>query len=176
MKTLNAEALIQTLALAPHPEGGFYKEVYRADGVISKAALPSQFSGDRHYATSIYFLLKAGQRSCFHKINQDEGWHFYEGVTLAIHVISPQGEYSVTTLGRNLAQGDVFQTIVPAGHYFAAELLDRNAKPEQFALVGCTVSPGFDFADFTMPNEQELLAEFPQHKAIIQRLGYNTPQ
>ncbi|WP_111979218.1 cupin domain-containing protein [Algibacillus agarilyticus] len=172
---MNADSLIQTLALEPHPEGGFYKEVYRAEGVIVQSALPACFSGDRHYATSIYFLLKAGQRSCFHKINQDEAWHFYAGSTLAVHMISPQGQYSVIKLGQNLAQGEVFQAVVPAGYYFAAQLFDLEASAEQFALVGCTVSPGFDFADFSMPNQQELLAEFPQHKALIQRLGYNTP-
>ncbi len=164
---MNAEHYINNLGLAPHPEGGYYKEVYRASGSIEQQALPESFSGSRNYATSIYFLLKSGQYSAFHKINQDEGWHFYAGTSLTLHLISPDGDYSQVIVGQNIEQGEHFQYYVPAAYYFAAEINVDNS----FALVGCTVSPGFDFADFDMPNKTRLLTLYPHLDTVIERLA-----
>ncbi len=164
---MNAEHYIKSLGLEPHPEGGYYKEVYRASGSIEQNALPACFSGSRNYATSIYFLLKSGQYSAFHKIKQDEGWHFYAGTSLTLHLISPNGDYSHVVIGQNIDKGERFQYYVPAGYYFAAEI---NAD-DSFALVGCTVSPGFDFVDFDMPSKTRLLALFPHLGTIIARLA-----
>ena len=163
---MTAAGLIQRLQLEPHPEGGFYKETYRSKGVISSSCLPHDIGGDRHYATAIYFLLQQGDYSAFHRIKSDECWHFYEGETLLVHVINPEGKYDRIKLGRRIDEGEVFQYVVPAGAWFASE----PAPGSLFALVGCTVSPGFDFADFEMAQTQNLTREFPQYRMLIERL------
>jgi len=143
-----AEELITLLNLVKHPEGGWYREVYRAEEVIQKAALPGRFSGDRCVCTAIYFLLQSGNVSALHRIQSDEIWHFYNGMPLTIHVITPQGKYYHIHLGSNLAAGEMFQCVVPAGCWFGAEV-----PGEGHALVGCTVAPGFDFTDFEMASK-----------------------
>jgi predicted cupin superfamily sugar epimerase len=161
-----ADDLIKALNLQPHPEGGFYRETYRAGETIPNAGLPARFHGPRHHATAIYYLLRAGERSKLHRIKSDEVWHFYEGDPLTIVAISGEGQLSETTLGRNFARGEVPQHVVPAGYWFGA----LPAKGSAFALAGCTVAPGFDFTDFELADRRQLLREFPQHKAWIERL------
>ncbi|MBD0288469.1 MAG: cupin domain-containing protein, partial [Flavisolibacter sp.] len=139
---------------------------YRSSGVIPSQCLPHPFHGDRHYSTAIYFLLPQGNFSAFHRIKSDECWHFYEGGTLLIHVIDTNGNYTCTRLGRNVQGGDVYQFVVPAGAWFASE----PAPDTDFALVGCTVAPGFDFADFEMAEGTTLTKEYPQHHSLLQRL------
>ena len=162
---MNSNDLINHLGLQPHPEGGYYKETYRSSGIIPLHCLSSNFKGDRHYATAIYFLLQQDDFSAFHRIRSDECWHFYEGGTLLIHVIDQQGTYTCIRLGRNIDQGELYQFVVPAGAWFAAEPAHTD-----FALVGCSVSPGFDFADFELATADSLVREYPQHTSIIQRL------
>ena len=163
---MTARHYIEQLQLIAHPEGGFYKETYRSPGVITGDCLPQDFVGDRHYATAIYFLLREGDFSAFHRIRSDECWHFYDGGTLLIHVIDAQGVYSCIRLGRNIQEGEVFQFVVPAGAWFASE----PAADSFFSLVGCTVSPGFDFQDFEMAEAQHMMQQYPQHNFIIGRL------
>jgi len=163
---MTADYFIKHLQLQPHPEGGFFKETYRSKGVITSASLSQNFSGNRNYSTAIYFLLQQNDYSAFHRIKSDECWHFYEGETLLIHVIDPQGSYSCIRLGRKIHEGEIFQFVVPANCWFASE----PASKTEFALVGCTVAPGFDFADFEMANEQTLLQQYPQHASVIRRL------
>jgi len=160
-----AESLIASLALEKHPEGGWYQEVYRSTGVIPQAALPEGFVDERAYSTSIYFLLSGNEYSAFHRIKQDEMWHFYEGDGLTVHVIDKSGDYSEKKLGRNLQDGESFQQLVEAGDWFGASVPSGG-----FALVGCTVAPGFDFADFEMADRESLLSQFPQHHAMIKGL------
>ena len=166
MFEMDAEYFIKHLQLQPHPEGGFFKETYRSIGNIPSQSLPANFGGDRSYSTAIYFLLQQGEYSAFHKIESDECWHFYEGGTLLIHVIDEDGNYSYIRLGRNIREGEVFQYVVPARCWFASE----PAPGVDFSLVGCTVAPGFDFADFEMANAEALSKEYPQHQSIIYRL------
>lgn len=161
----SASYYIRQLQLHPHPEGGYYKEVYRSTGIIPKDCL-HEFEDARNYATSIYFLLEQGNFSAFHKIKSDELWHFYAGDTLLIHVIEPNGNYHVIMLGSNLDKGETFQCVVPANAWFASE----PAPDAAFALVGCTVSPGFDFADFEMAEKEMLRNMFPKQANIIERL------
>lgn len=161
----NADYWIANLGLQPHPEGGYFKELYRASETIAQEALPERFSGDRSFSTSIYYLLNTTDISRFHRINQDEIWHFYEGVSLSIHCIFSDGKYKKLLLGRNIEKGEFLQQVVEAGCYFAAELNDK----ESFGLVGCTVAPGFDFEDFELSARGELQALFPQHHEIIER-------
>ncbi len=160
------QELIKTLALTPHPEGGYYKETYRSKGSIAKTSLPNEFDGARNYCTSIYFLLPSDSFSAFHKIKQDEIWNYHEGSALQIHQISPEGIYSYVILGNNLSLGQQFQHVVPANYWFAATVIQQNS----YTLVGCTVAPGFDFNDFILANRQQLATKFPQHKAIINKL------
>jgi hypothetical protein len=91
---IEIDKIIQKLQLKPHPEGGYFKEVYRSKGFINKTSLPSEFSGKRNYSKSIYFMLTSDNFSAFHKINQDEIWHFYKGSPIKLNVISDEGNYS----------------------------------------------------------------------------------
>lgn len=158
--------LVDKLDLQPHPEGGFYKETYRSDGVIQKEELANVFSGPRNYCTGIYFLLTEGNFSAFHKINQDEMWHFYEGDPLRVHMIDVNGTYSYQDIGLDLDIGQLPQFTVPAGVWFSSEVSDDG----NYSLVGCTVSPGFDFDDFELPSRSKMIELFPDHNEIITRL------
>lgn len=165
MKT--AEYWIEKLRLEPHPEGGYYREIYRSHESIEREALPNRFEGSRCFSTSIYYLLGNSDYSMFHRIRQDEIWHFYDGGCLQIHVIGSDGNYSLRKLGLDCEEGELPQVVIRAGDCFAAEPAERTP----FCLAGCTVAPGFDFADFYAPDKGELTALFPAHSAIIDRLG-----
>jgi predicted cupin superfamily sugar epimerase len=157
-----AQDWVRHLGLAAHPEGGYYREVYRSP---LPAAAPWT-AEPRSVATAIYFLLEAGQFSAFHRIRSDEIWHFYAGDTLVIEGIHPDGRRQSWRLGTDIASGALPQCIVPAGVWFGATLAGEGA----YALVGCTVSPGFDFADFELADCGDLLARFPEHEEVILRL------
>jgi len=160
------ENLIKVLNLKPHPEGGYFKETYRSLGEINEDCLDPAYTGNRNYATSIYFLLTTDSFSAFHKINQDEIWHFYDGSPITIYMISPEGEYSEVILGRRINRGEKLQFVVPGNYWFAAKVINDN----DFTLVGCTVSPGFDFKDFNLPSRKQLITKFPEHKEVITKL------
>jgi predicted cupin superfamily sugar epimerase len=157
---------IQSLNLQPHPEGGYFAETYRSAETISESALPERFAGSRSFGTAIYFLLERHNTSALHRIQSDEIWHFYAGGPLEIFVIDTHGALTVIRLGDNSERGEVFQAVVPAGCWFGS----KPAVGTDFCLVGCTVAPGFDFADFEMANRAALLTEFPQHGAVIEVL------
>lgn len=163
---LEASDWIQQLGLHRHPEGGWFRETYRSTEQIAGEHLPARFSGARAFGTMIYYLLETGNFSAWHRIQQDEGWHFYDGATVLLHLISPEGDYTQRRLGRNLAAGEEPQAWVPAGWYFAATVVEGG----RFSLVGCTVAPGFDFADFDMPSRAQLCARYPAHREVIERL------
>ncbi|OGI10457.1 MAG: hypothetical protein A2Y40_08275 [Candidatus Margulisbacteria bacterium GWF2_35_9] len=154
---------INHLNLQAHPEGGYYRETYRSDEIIAMAALPNRFSGDRNFSTGIYFLLDKANISAFHRIKQDEIWHYYDGSSLSIHIINADGQYCVKKLGINIEENEEPQVIVPAASYFAAEVNNKTS----FTLCGCTVAPGFDFADFEMPNKQTMIKLFPNQLSLI---------
>jgi hypothetical protein len=162
----DADQWIQVLQLQRHPEGGWFREVYRAQEAIPHQCLPGRFTGDRSFSTAIYFLLKETDFSALHRINQDELWHFYDGTSLTIHMIDPAGNESSVKLGRNLQAGEALLAVVKAGWLFGATVDDSRS----FALVGCTVAPGFDFADFEMPQRDRLLKEYPQQRQLIEKL------
>lgn len=161
-----AQQIIDHLNLQPHPEGGFFKETYRSDGNIPATGLPAEYDGPRYFSTCIYFLLTADAFSAFHRVRQDEAWHFYAGSPLKIHAIDPQGNYTETLIGNNFEKGEVPQHVVPGGYWFGAEVV----SPGEFTLVGCTVAPGFDFADFELAERSTLTEKFPQHRSIIEAL------
>lgn len=161
----NSEAIqiVKSFNLQAHPEGGYFKETYRSAGSISPENLEADYSGSRNYSTAIYFLLTSDTFSAFHRIKQDECWHFYKGSAIKIHMISPEGAYSHIVLGSDFNQEQAPQFVVPGGFWFAAEVID----PSSFSLVGCTVSPGFDFADFELADREAFTQKFPQHKELI---------
>jgi len=161
--------IVDLLDLKPHPEGGYYKETYRSKGFIDETSLGAMYTGNRNYSTCIYFLLTSENFSAFHRIHQDEVWHFYEGSTISLHTISPEGKHETVQIGNDLEKGEVPQYVVPGGCWFAAEL----EKDLTYALVGCTVSPGFDFSDFELISRQDLLDLFPQHEDIILTLTHS---
>lgn len=161
-----AAQLIQQYQLLPHPEGGYYKETYRSSETIPAAALPARFNGNRSFSTAIYFLLEQGNFSAFHKIKSDECWHFYAGQTLLVHILHTNGELQTVKLGSNATEEELFQFVVPANCWFASE----PAPGTEFSLTGCTVAPGFDFADFELAKAEELVKSFPFYSTLIRRL------
>lgn len=166
MSLRNFQDWVRLLRLQPHPEGGFFAESYRAPETIPHHALPVRFKGDRSFCTGIYYLLNGGHVSAFHRIASDEMWHFYDGCSLSIEVIQPTGEHTRIVLGPDVEAGERLQAVVPAGCWFGAALT-HHADDSDYALVGCTVAPGFDFADFEMADREQLIARFPQHKKLI---------
>jgi predicted cupin superfamily sugar epimerase len=160
----DAQYWIHHLGLSPHPEGGYYRVTYKSDLTIVRSALPSSYQGDRSASTAIYFLLDEGNFSAFHRIASDEVWHFYTGSSLLVYVIDPEGNYFELHLGSD--EGEVFQAVVKAGSWFASRVRDAAG----FALVGCTVAPGFDFADFELGVRSELIRTFPAHRKLIEEL------
>lgn len=160
------DQIIENLQLQPHPEGGYYRETYRSKDVISSECLNGNFDGDRNTSTCIYYMLTGENFSAFHKINQDEIWHFYKGQTVMIHILTNNGEYSKIEMGDSILENEIPQFVVPKDVWFAAELKFKR----DYCLVGCTVSPGFDFKDFQLAKRHELINSFPQHQKIITAL------
>jgi len=165
---VTARQLITQYQLQPHPEGGYYLQTYCSSEKIPVAALPGRFGGDRYFSTAIYFLLEGEQFSAFHRIQSDELWHFYTGTGLNIYVIHPDGKGEILKLGDDLINGYSFQQLVPAGCWFAS----KPVTADGFSFVGCTVAPGFDFADFEMGDREELVKEYPKYEEWINELTH----
>ncbi len=161
-----ASLWIERLGLVPHREGGFYREAYRSADLISPACLPPGYAGSRALATLIYYLLRAGQVSLFHRLRSDEIWHFHLGGRLTLAVIRPTGALEEINLGANFPAREVLQAVVPAGQWFGAWVAESGA----FSLAGCTLSPGFDGDDFELAARDDLLLRYPRHRPTILRL------
>ncbi|MBK9440781.1 MAG: cupin domain-containing protein [Comamonadaceae bacterium] len=160
--TVSAQTYIETLCLQIHPEGGFFRETYRSDGRMTVAGTAND-PVQRNICTCIYFLMEKGNFSAFHQLKSDEMWHFYAGQALEVLELKASGELLCTRLGPDILNGDLHQYVVPANTWFAS----RVAAGGDFSLVGCTVAPGFDFADFKLADRSDLLARFPQHAPAI---------
>ncbi len=161
-----AQKYIEKLQLKPHPEGGYYKEIYRAGEIILPENLPKRYKLSRNFSTSIYFLLEGNQVSKFHRLKSDEQWHFYDGSKIVIYVIDEGGKLNKILLGRNIEKGESLQTVIKHNSWFAAELSDKIS----FAIIGCTVAPGFDFNDFELGKRDDLINTFPQLRELIYKL------
>ncbi len=161
-----ARKYIEKLQLKAHPEGGYYREVFRAGEIILADHLPKRYKSSRNFSTSIYFLLEGNQVSNFHRLKSDEQWHFYDGSGIVIYVIEEGGNLSKILLGRNIEKGESLQTVIKHNSWFGAELIDKTS----FALIGCTVSPGFDFSDFELGKKAKLLNEYPDYEYTIIKL------
>jgi uncharacterized protein len=160
-----ADRWIRRLRLRAHPEGGWFRETYRSAECIPAAGLPRRFHGKRAFSTAIYFLLRGGDFSAFHRIRSDEVWHFHAGTRLSLYVLGRSGCRRIR-LGNRPDRDETPQAVAPAGSWFAAEVSD----PRGFALVGCTVAPGFDFADFAIANRATLCERYPRLRRLIKRL------
>jgi hypothetical protein len=162
---LEVPDLVEALALEPHPEGGWFREVYRSQDQFEGSG---EFPAGRNICTSIFFLITAGNFSAFHRIKSDETWHFYLGDPLEIVEITPAGALHITMLGNDVFNGELLQYTVMAGCWFASRLAGEGS----YALTGCTVSPGFDFRDFELASRMRLATEFPEHGKIIGELTH----
>jgi len=159
-----AEELIAALGLQPHPERGHFVETYR-----SAVEVPSPASGGvrRAASTAIYFLVTRAQPTTYlHRLRSDELFHLYEGGPLEVLLLREDGSSRVARLGLDVAAGERPQLVIPAGTWFAVEL----SPPAPCCLFGCTVAPGFDFADFELAEGPELAARFPAHAERIARM------
>lgn len=161
VKMTKADKYIKVLDMAEHPEGGWYKEIYKSAETIESESLPIRYSGKRHFSSSIYFLLKAGEKSKFHKLKSDEIWYFHDGSPLILLYIDLEGNLQKFMLGKDIENEQSLQVVVPAGSWMA------STSSGAFSLVGCNVAPAFEFEDFEIADKIALSKEFPQHKIII---------
>ncbi|WP_088042326.1 cupin domain-containing protein [Bacillus sp. EAC] len=168
MKNNNPEYWISKLELEAHPEGGYFKATYQSNEKITDNELSVQFNGQRLLYTSIYFLLESHDVSHFHRLKSDELWYFHAGSSLTIHVIDEEGFYNEVKLGLDLENGEVPQFLVPKNSIFGSSVMEKDT----FSLVGCMVSPGFEFEDFELFTQDELLSTYPDHEEIIKKLTY----
>ena len=161
---MNATDYIRALHLQPHPEGGYYRETYRSSEIIPAAALADRYQNSpRSISTAIYFMLTSESFSAFHRLQSDELWHFHAGDPISVHIIHRDGRHENVLVGVDVDCGQQLHVVFPAGSWFAA----RVESPGGFGLVGCTVAPGFDFADFELARRAELINLFPMHAELI---------
>ena len=160
-----AEYFVENLNMTAHPEGGFYKETFASTENISDKDLDVNFEGSRMLWTSIYFLLRDGEVSNFHRLKSDEMWYYHSGSPLTIYIISPEGKLTIEQLGLNIENGEKPQVLVPKDYIFGSAM-----NNEGYALVGCNVSPGFEFRDFELFERSFLMEKYPEYKKTILKL------
>ena len=170
MSTLpSLKEVVEKLGLIPHPEeGGYFLQTYKATEKTLHAFLPDRFNGDRSFSTCIYYVLPPGRISALHLMLADEGWHFYFGSALNLVEITPEGEVIETKLGHDIVNGQVPQHYVKHGNWLGA----YNLNPDEYSVVGCTVAPGMELADYSHSNPKELLLKFPHLEELIQKLTW----
>ena len=161
---MDGGAWIERLGLRAHPEGGYFRETYRAPLELAREALPPRYGGSRPAATSILFLLRHGEPSALHRLASDELWCFHLGQSIRVHMLDERGGYESFLLGGE--DGASLQGVVPAGRWFGAEV-----EQPGFALAGCVVAPGFEFSDFELARGTDLAERWPQHRELIARLS-----
>ena len=164
---LTAAQIIERLKLVPLTiEGGYFRETYRAPLSLPAGALPSNYNGDRNASTAIYYLLTPDTFSAIHIVGSDEAFHFYAGDPLEMLQFWPDGSAQVVIISNDLAAGHEPQLVVPAGVWQGCRLVHGG----EWALMGCTVAPGFDYADFALADRATLIAQYPVHAEMIEAL------
>ncbi|MDF2873167.1 MAG: cupin [Anaerocolumna sp.] len=161
----SADYFVKNLNMTAHPEGGFYKEIYTSEESITSQELKVDYEGSRILWTSIYFLLRDGEVSNFHRLKSDEMWYYHSGSPLTIYMISPNGELITEQLGLAVEHGEKPQVLVPKDYIFGSAM-----NNEGYALVGCMVSPGFEFRDFELFKRNDLLEKYPKYEEMIKKL------
>ncbi len=163
-----ANEIIARLELAPHPmDGGYFRETYRSSDTISEDKLPWRYKGIRSFATAIYYLLTPESFSAIHRLHSDEIFHFYIGDPVEMLQLCPDGTGRIFVLGSDLLKGMQPQVTVATGVWQGARLI-KNGK---FALLGTTVSPGFEFADYELGPRDELIKSYPNFRNWIVALA-----
>jgi uncharacterized protein len=160
---ITAKRLIKLLNLQPHPEGGYYAETYRSNELIPKEALLERYAGPRSYGTAIYYLLTPQTFSAIHRLATDEIYHFYLGDPVVLILLQQDGSGRLVTLGSDVASGMQLQTVVSRGTWQGAKLVDGG----KYALLGTTVAPSFDFADFEVGRRSDLIPSYPAFRDAI---------
>jgi predicted cupin superfamily sugar epimerase len=168
MNRLSSEFWIQHLHLTRHIEGGSFSEVYRSSLTFPANTLPGNTGGDRNACTHIYFLLEKQQFSALHRIRFDELWHFYAGDPLTVYEIDPSGNMHEHLLGIDPSKGQSHFCVIKGGSWFGSKVNEGG----EYSLAGCTVAPGFDFADFELADKELLLQQYPEHSRIISLLSH----
>lgn len=167
--TMSADQIITLLNLQPHPEeGGFYRETHRDEVILPGHALPQDRHGGGHRraSTAIYFLLTAETMSAMHRVASDEIFHHYAGDPVEQLRLFPDGRHEVVTIGAALLAGHRPQVLVPAGVWQGARLHAGG----RWALMGCTVAPGFEFEDYEHGDRATLAAGWPAAADMIAAL------
>jgi predicted cupin superfamily sugar epimerase len=167
---LTAQQIITALGLKPHPiEGGYFRETYRASGLIPASALPSGYpsQAERSLGTSIYYLLTENSFSEMHRLPTEEVFHLYLGGPVRMLQLFPDGLGREVVLGVDICKGQEPQVIVPAGVWQGSRLEPGVA----FALLGATMAPGFDYADYEQGRRRNLMALYPSHGDLITQLA-----
>jgi len=162
---LSSQSIIRQLGLTRHPEGGYFRETYRCKEWLAPHGLPQRYQGKRSVSTAIYYLLQSGDFSALHRIQSDELWYFHAGVPLEIVTLSKAGVFSKVKLGLDLKKGQQPQVSIPRGVWFGAAV--RGTDKGAYTLTSCSVAPGFDFADFEMARQSELIKKFPRQRRMI---------
>ena len=166
---LTAERVIELLGLVPHPEeGGHFLETYRSGETIAKDALPDRYVAERSHCTQIYYLLTPTTFSAMHLVKSDEMFHHYLGDSVEQLRVHPDGSSEVVRIGADLEAGERPQVLVPHGVWQGARLAPGGSHG--FALMGCTVSPGFEFEDYEMPTPGQLVLDDPEHAELLKVL------
>jgi uncharacterized protein len=169
MTVPSAEAIITSLRLEPHPkEGGFFREVYRSEEQLPAAALPDRYAAPRSFGTCIYYLLTPQTFSAMHRLASDEIFHFYLGDPVQMLQLFANGQGKLITIGPDILNGQSPQVIVPRGVWQGSCLMPGGSAG--FALLGTTVAPGFDYADYEHGHRDELVAAYPAFSEMIHRL------
>lgn len=158
----DASYYIEHLGLEPHAEGGYFRSSFASENTINANG------SARKLYTSIYFLLGEKDISHFHRLKSDELWYFHGGDSLTVHVIDQEGRYHEYKLGLDIVNGEMPQIIVPRNSIFGSSVSEGGT----FSLVGCMVAPGFDYEDFELFTQDELLNKYPEHASIIRKLSY----
>jgi predicted cupin superfamily sugar epimerase len=170
--TLTAEEIIELLRMEPLPvEGGYYRVTYCAEETLDAATLPARYGGPRAYGGAIYYLLHGDHFSALHRLLTDEVYHFYLGQPVEMLLLYPDGRDEVLRLGTGLAMGERVQMVVPRGVWQGSRLA-ANTTPEGFALMGTTMAPAYEQADFELGDRARLLATYPQRSDLIRALTH----
>lgn len=167
---MTVEELKKLLNLVPLPvEGGYFAETYRSLESVPQAALPSRYDGDRSFGTAIYYLLTPDTFSALHRLRTDEVYHFYLGDPVTMLLLQPGGGSEVISLGQDIGAGQRVQVVVPRASWQGSFLQPGGA----FALLGTTMAPGFDPADFEIGDRQTLIRAYPDQRPLIERLTHH---
>lgn len=158
---MDAKTLIDMLGLQPLAlEGGYYFETYRSPEIIPGASMPRRYTGPRSFSTAIYYLLTPDMFSAIHRLRSDEIFHFYTGSPVDMLQLRPDGSYAVITMGNNIGEGEIPQVVVPNGIWQGCKLKDGG----EYALLGTTVAPAFDYEDYEQGDREQLIAQYPNFR------------